>query len=80
MAEIKHFTCVKCLQCGVELVSRSRHDFVSCSCDNRTFADGGSDYSRLGGKDLSKIGRFDYLLNKFINVATGREIEYETTL
>lgn len=78
MPEIKHNTCVKCLQCGVELVSKSRHDFVSCGCENRTFADGGSDYSRVGGKDLSKIARFNYATNTFINVGTGREIEYET--
>jgi hypothetical protein len=80
MPEIKHNTCVKCLVCGAELVSRHRHDFIMCSCENRTFADGGSDYSRIGGKDLEKIARFDYELNKFINVRTGREIEYETKI
>lgn len=45
----------RCLQCGEELVSRSRHDFVMCHCANQTFTDGGLDYVRRGGMDLSLI-------------------------
>jgi len=37
------------------LESRYRHDFKSCGCENGTFVDGGSDYLRVGGKDLDKI-------------------------
>lgn len=46
---------VICLACGEKLVSNHRHDFVSCKCENETFCDGGVDYQRFGGKDLSLI-------------------------
>lgn len=46
---------VQCLQCGAILESKYRHDFQQCDCDNQTFVDGGSDYLRVGGVDLSKI-------------------------
>lgn len=46
---------VKCLECGEVLVSKSQHHFVSCSCKNQTFTDGGLVYNRAGGKDLDKI-------------------------
>lgn len=45
---------VRCLYCGDIIQSRSRHDFVYCSCKN-TFVDGGLDYQRVGGKDLNMI-------------------------
>ena len=37
----------QCLVCKTVLVSRTRHDFVSCPCG--TFVDGGTDYLRRGG-------------------------------
>ena len=46
---------VKCLECGEVLVSKSQHHYVSCSCKNQTFTDGGLAYIRTGGKDLDKI-------------------------
>lgn len=46
---------VRCLECGKILESKSRHDFQSCGCPNNTFVDGGEDYLRCGGKDLSKV-------------------------
>lgn len=46
---------VKCLECGEVLVSESHHHFVSCSCKNQTFTDGGLAYNRVGGKDLDKV-------------------------
>lgn len=46
---------VKCLECGEVLVSKSQHHFVSCSCKNQCFTDGGLIYNRSGGKDLDKI-------------------------
>lgn len=49
---------VICLECGEKLISRHRHDFQSCSCENETYVDGGLDYIRVGGKDLNKIQRF----------------------
>jgi hypothetical protein len=44
-----------CKQCGAILHSKHRHDFVSCSCPNGTFVDGGNDYHRGGGKSLAMI-------------------------
>lgn len=46
---------IKCVECGEELVSKHRHDFVSCSCINKAFTDGGDAYQRVGAKDLTKI-------------------------
>lgn len=46
---------VKCLKCGTVLESKHRHDFVMCGCDNETFADGGNDYLRYGGKEAEFI-------------------------
>lgn len=47
--------CVQCLVCKEVLVSNSRHDFNQCWCDNDTFVDGGYDYLRYGGINMSKI-------------------------
>lgn len=46
---------VKCLECGEVLVSKSQHHFVSCSCKNQTFNDGGLVYNRVGAVDLDKV-------------------------
>lgn len=46
---------VKCKKCGEILESKHRHDFRMCSCENQTFVDGGQDYRRAGGKDLTFI-------------------------
>lgn len=50
---------VKRLNCGVILESKSIHDFQQCKCDNQTFVDGGNEYSRVGGMDLSLIEVLD---------------------
>ena len=42
---------VRCLKCGVVIVSHSVHDFVWCACHN-IFVDGGPDYERRGGPGL----------------------------
>jgi hypothetical protein len=47
-----------CLECGEVLVSEHRHDYKTCSCPNETMIDGGNDYVRYGGKDLSKVEIF----------------------
>lgn len=44
-----------CKQCGDILHSKHRHDFVSCGCPNGSFVDGGNDYQRSGGADMSII-------------------------
>jgi len=44
-----------CLQCGTILHSKHRHDFVACLCPNGSVADGGPDYKKRMGVDLSKV-------------------------
>lgn len=39
----------KCLECGVEIESTHRHDWVTCTCEN-IFVDGGKDYIRRGAR------------------------------
>ena len=46
---------VLCRGCLEALESKHRHDFVQCGCENRTFADGGADCQRYGGKDMSLV-------------------------
>ena len=40
---------IKCKKCGDIIESKSRHDFVECSC-GACYVDGGKDYVRIGGK------------------------------
>jgi hypothetical protein len=49
------YNAVKCLECGETIVSRTRHDYQLCGCPNETMADGGLDYMRYGGVDMSKV-------------------------
>ncbi len=46
---------VYCTNCYTELESFYTHDFQQCKCENETFCDGGTEYQRIGGKDLTKI-------------------------
>ena len=46
---------VRCLECNEVLVSKSQHHFVSCSCRNQCFTDGGLVYNRVGAVDLDKV-------------------------
>jgi len=46
---------IKCLSCGVVLESKHVHDFVQCECPNETFVDGGNEYLRCGGVDVTLI-------------------------
>ena len=64
---------VKCLECGEVLVSKSQHHFVSCSCENQCFTDGGLVYNRVGAKDLDKVED----LSKYVIMT---EQEYEDML
>ena len=64
---------VKCLECGEVLVSKSQHHFVSCSCKNQCFTDGGLTYNRTGAVDLDKVEN----LCKYVIVT---EQEYEDML
>ena len=52
--QIIHSTAT-CKKCGEVLVSRYRHDYVMCTCDNKTMLDGGNDYQRFGGKDIRLV-------------------------
>ncbi|MGN1038198.1 MAG: hypothetical protein ACI4P0_02240 [Mailhella sp.] len=38
---------IQCTHCGDVIESKSRHDFVRCSC-GRVFVDGGKSYRRIG--------------------------------
>ena len=49
------YNSVKCLNCSEILVSYHRHDYKTCQCENETMVDGGLDYGRYGGKDLSLV-------------------------
>ena len=51
----KYPNVVQCLQCNMVLVSFDRHDYKTCNCPNQTMIDGGYDYLRCGGKDMSKV-------------------------
>lgn len=51
----KYPNIIQCLQCKWVLVSNYIHDYKTCGCPNQTMIDGGYDYLRYGGKDLSKI-------------------------
>lgn len=46
-----------CLTCGERIVSRYRHDFVSCACpsETRIFVDGGQDYQRMGWGEKARF-------------------------
>ena len=41
----------KCLKCGDKIVSKHRHDYVTCSCGNVS-VDGGLDYCRRSFKEM----------------------------
>ena len=45
---------IKCLNCNETIESKSRHNLVSCKCEN-CYVDGGQDYLHFGGDDFSKI-------------------------
>jgi len=49
------YNSVKCLECNKVLVSRHRHDYVTCGCPNDAMADGGNEYERYGAMDMDKI-------------------------
>jgi len=46
---------IKCLECNTVLESKYRHDFKMCECENSAFVDGGTEYLRVGAKDLDKV-------------------------
>jgi hypothetical protein len=46
---------IQCKGCGEVLTSYNRHDYKTCGCENETMVDGGNDYQRYGGKDLSLV-------------------------
>jgi hypothetical protein len=44
-----------CLICGDILHSKHTHDFVQCGCENQSAVDGGNDYKKRSGVDLTKV-------------------------
>jgi predicted transcriptional regulator len=51
---------IKCEGCQTFLESTYTHDFQECGCENHSFCDGGTEYQRIGGKDLSQIKVWHY--------------------
>lgn len=52
------FNSIICLECGEQIISRHRHDYNTCQCNNQAMCDGGLDYQRFGAKDLEKVQSF----------------------
>lgn len=50
---IKRNRC-QCRLCGDIIESKSRHDFVKCSCE-AIFTDGGTEYIRRGANKITDI-------------------------
>jgi len=61
---------VKCLKCNTIIESTHRHDCKFCECENQTMVDGGSDYLRLGGKNMSFVGLWSAEDNDWVSVVT----------
>lgn len=55
---------LQCLECGDIIESKHRHDFVMCKCGS-AFLDGGKEYVRYGGKDLSQMKVMTTQRNKY---------------
>lgn len=49
------YNAIKCLECNETIVSRSRHDYVTCGCPNDAMVDGGNEYERYGANDITMI-------------------------
>ena len=49
------YNAVTCTECLKTIVSRTRHDYVTCECPNDAMVDGGLDYIRYGAKDMKKV-------------------------
>jgi len=47
----------RCVKCGDIIISRHRHDFVTCKCGAISI-DGGNDYCRVCAKDLRDVQFF----------------------
>lgn len=54
------YNSIKCLECNKVIVSRHRHDYVTCECPNKAMVDGGNEYERYGAMDMDKI-EFKYI-------------------
>ncbi len=46
---------VQCKACGEVLTSYYGHDYKTCSCPNETMVDGGNNYQRYGGVNLTLV-------------------------
>jgi hypothetical protein len=49
------YNAVTCTECLKTIVSRHRHDYVTCDCPNGAMVDGGLEYGRYGAMDMKKI-------------------------
>jgi hypothetical protein len=46
---------VQCMVCYKIIESHDRHDYKLCGCENQTMIDGGGEYERYGGIDMTKV-------------------------
>lgn len=57
---------IRCICCGGAARSIDRHDMAHVlECRNGSFVDGGEDYKRYGGKDMSLIEHWDNEKNQW---------------
>lgn len=71
---------IKCLECNTILESTHVYDFIKCGCDNSTFLDGGTDYVRLGGKDLTLVEYWNEKENKFMKLKSAIKEDEQLSL
>ncbi len=69
-----------CLLCNKVIFSVNRHDYRKCGCPNETVVDGGREYLRYGGKDMTKIKlvTLDFLTNS-VKVVRNKRKRHDTT-
>ena len=57
---------VKCLKCNDIIVSRHRHDFVTCTCGNVS-VDGGQDYPKRSATDITLVEEMSIIEEDGVN-------------
>lgn len=65
---------IRCMECGVTLESKFRHDFNKCQCSNEAFVDGGDDYFRVGAVDFFKVEVFNEESSTWINLGESNRV------
>jgi hypothetical protein len=79
MQELRYQPAVLCTVCDTVLYSQNTHDYHECGCSNETHVDGGRDYIRYAGMDLSlvKLLTLDLLTGTSFDPDTGEIYTYD---